>query len=210
MPDSSVARHLAPAIAALALLALPKASLAQGDLDLISAAGVAPNVVLYLDTSGTMLLHAFDDDFNSKKLYPPTCWQYHGSSLLNGTYCPGLGNPGDKCANANGLSAHSLFRGGATLSPLNGDGHLYRESTSPGAPSYTLTCDPPDGPPRSRTLYVDAGVPWITNYSRNYLNWLFGVATPADLANEPTSRREQRQAIPRSSTSRCSPATANS
>ena len=76
MPPRTLLKRLATPIAVLALLALPTAALAEGDLDLLTNAGVAPNVVLYLDTSGTMLLHAFDDDFNSKKIYPPTCWAW--------------------------------------------------------------------------------------------------------------------------------------
>ncbi len=43
----------------------------------------------------------------------------------------------------------------------------------------------------TRTLYHDNTTPQSTRYDANYLNWLYGVATPAQLANEPDQTRLQ-------------------
>jgi type IV pilus assembly protein PilY1 len=41
----------------------------------------------------------------------------------------------------------------------------------------------------TRQLYHDASTPQLTRYSVNYMNWLYGVATPAVLVDEPTQTR---------------------
>jgi type IV pilus assembly protein PilY1 len=43
----------------------------------------------------------------------------------------------------------------------------------------------------TRMLYHDGSTPQMTRYSLNYFNWLYGVATPADLLDEPTQTRLQ-------------------
>jgi hypothetical protein len=43
----------------------------------------------------------------------------------------------------------------------------------------------------TRMLYHDASTPQMTRYSVNYMNWLYGIATPADLVDEPTETRLQ-------------------
>ena len=43
----------------------------------------------------------------------------------------------------------------------------------------------------TRTLYHDTSTSQSTRYDANYLNWLYGVATPAQLANEPDQTRLQ-------------------
>ena len=57
---------------------------------------------------------------------------------------------------------------------------------SPGGPTWDLAlCS------ITRTLYHDNTTPQDTRYDANYLNWLYGVATPAQLANEPDQTRLQ-------------------
>jgi type IV pilus assembly protein PilY1 len=59
-------------------------------------------------------------------------------------------------------------------------------SISPGGPTWNLTlCGV------TRTLYHDTTTSQNTRYDANYLNWLYGVATAAELADEPQQTRLQ-------------------
>ncbi|MCS5628696.1 MAG: hypothetical protein NZ935_14010, partial [Planctomycetes bacterium] len=80
---------------------------------------------------------------------------------VSGSSCPGYGNPGDECPNNETVGEQ-----------------IDQEQ------SYTH-CGV------TRTLYHDNSTPQDTWYGRNYLNWLYGVADPADLLNEPQATRLQ-------------------
>jgi type IV pilus assembly protein PilY1 len=158
----SIRTAFTPFWAALLLLTLMvgPASAGSTDLDLLSGGGLPPNTVILLDNSGSMKHHVWDDDFDPEKLYANTCW---AGSTMAGSSCPGLGNPGDECA----------------------DSQPYVNFVDDDAPTLFLTCNDV-----TRTIYIDPDVS-TTRYSINYLNFLFGTATPADLMNESQLTRNQ-------------------
>jgi type IV pilus assembly protein PilY1 len=135
-----------------------------GDIDAFSGY-VPPNVVVLLDNSDSMNHHLWDDDFDPEKLYPGYC-SWPTAPTIPGTSCPGNGNPGDLCPNNDHIEGAN--------SP-----HLLHGSAIQTHTECSVT----------RTLYHDQTTTPRTRYSLNYLNWLFGVATAADLTDEPTNTR---------------------
>ena len=88
----------------------------DGDLALLtSGAGVPPNVMIVLDSSGSMQHIIWHDDFDTQvfwdnNAFTPDCWRKpisggswtkFGVSVQGGTagMCPGSGDPGDACPN---------------------------------------------------------------------------------------------------------------
>jgi type IV pilus assembly protein PilY1 len=167
-------------IAALgATLGAETARATLGDIEVFSTY-VPPNVMILLDSSDGMNHHLWDDDFNPQKLYPGN-WcdeesEYWGTApTIPGSSCPGLGNPGDECPD-------NEFVYGDDASGNTKDPHLL----SGNSDKHTYThCGV------TRDQYHDSTTVPKTRYSLNYLNWLYGVASPTDLANEPTKTRLQ-------------------
>lgn len=176
-------RPLACALALAAVLlagGLAASALAQDVADLVLVSNyVPPNVMILLDNSDQMNHHLWDDDFNPDKLYPaldPNCATFSAlPPMIAGSSCPGLGNPGDLCPN-NEWVLEDEKKGGEIKEPHRLSGSAVRVHTECGV---------------SRLQYHDASTVPQTRYSLNYMNWLYGVATDADLVDEPQETRIQ-------------------
>ncbi len=143
------------------LLPSARAAAQSGDLDILSSA-VPPNVMILFDNSGSMNHHLWDDDFDPEVRYPAFC-SFGLAPMISNSSCPGHGNPSDECPD-------NEVRG------LNISGSSQQNETRCSV---------------TRTLYHDTSTPQTTWYSRNYLNWLYGVSTTAERANEPQQSRLQ-------------------
>ena len=144
------------------LIPAARAAAQSGDLDILSSA-VPPNVMILFDNSGSMNHHLWDNDFNPEVLYSGFCDEWNAAPTISGSSCPGHGNPGDECPNN---ETTGEYIGGSSQS----------SETVCGV---------------TRTLYHDTSTPQSTRYSRNYLNWLYGISTSSERADEPQSTRLQ-------------------
>ena len=122
----------------------------------------APNLTVLLDDSISMRHHMWDDGFDVSKLYSGFC-SWPEAPTLSGTSCPGIGNPLDECPDNDYVLATDV-------------------------PHVVLTTAAHSECGVTRSVYFGGG-PADALYSLNYLNWLFGVATAAELIDEPTVTR---------------------
>ena len=99
------ARRLpATALLITLLIAAPRPAWAN-DLELLSGGSLPPNVMLIIDSSGSMQHVLWHPGFNPRVSYPDVgCF---GSPLVAGSSCPSLGNPNDECPNNQSATTYS-------------------------------------------------------------------------------------------------------
>jgi type IV pilus assembly protein PilY1 len=149
----------APLVVLAAALLLASPARADDMSLLTSGVNVPPNVMLVIDSSGSMTNQLWESGYNPLKSYASTCWN---RDLLSGSSCPNLGNPGDECPNSTQYQTYDPQTLGASF------------AETCNTTSIPITLDPNVGSVR---------------YANNYLNWVFGAATSGELANLPTDSR---------------------
>ena len=187
-----------------AALLLPSRAPAQdpfGDLELFGGF-VPPNVMFLIDNSQSMNIHLWNNDFDPNKIYPAftvgLCAPWPQAPTLPGSSCPGSGafrcvggaKAGDPCVidtdcGGKGVCLEECPDNEFVWKGLSGTDKIIPHTLSGSSTMFHTECGV------TRQLFTDDTTTPDTFYTLNYLNWLYGVATSTELADEPLMTRFQ-------------------
>jgi type IV pilus assembly protein PilY1 len=173
-----------------------------GDLELFGAF-VPPNVMFLIDNSDAMNHHLWNNDFDPNVLYPAfvvgVCAPWPQAPTISGSSCPGSGafrcNSGadvgnvcavdSDCAGGKSLCVEECVDNEFVWRGLSGSDKIVPHTISGSSTQFHTECGV------TRQLFHDDTSTPSSLYSLNYLNWMYGLATAGELADEPLMTRFQ-------------------